>query len=435
MSRKIILIGVDHKWRDLPGYAYLAELLEKKYNHKVILVRNYDEVKYWQAFKPNVIIINHLLEKIRREWIKRLPPQIKVIILPTEGITTYTKNMANLLGGEREEYKYITALLSWIDFLEEYWHPGCFLDKEKIIPIGIPRFDFFFNSKIRSVFKSPEHLRKKLKIPYEAKVITFFLNFVYATVADRNIKLWKKILIDQGYNPRPYIKIAYKDLKAREKFISTIKKLIKTFSDYIFLIKPHPNEDFYFYKKYLNKISNLKIVPNLYSIEALSISDLVVQRRCITGLEAAILNKPAIDYTYQTLEAYDGDLVKGIWPQANTEEELFDLIACWRRGNFKVWEMCRKEREERLRKWVSLNKGKATEKAAEVIDKIANETVPYSLYFFEILRTKFRYYIISLLKDIYRKIFPDRWGRYSKAPNFLDFWVWRYKVKRGLFKR
>jgi len=427
-----ILISVDHRWRDLPGHSYLAEILEQRYNYKVILVRDGDEVKYWQAFKPNVIIINHLLERHKRNWIKTLPPQIKVIILPTEGITAYTKDMKNLLGGNRAEYRLITALLSWVSFLDSYWSEDCFLEREKIFPVGVSRFDFFFEPKIQSVFRNPDYLKKNLKIPSDKKIITFFLNFVYATTAARNIKLWEKILINQGYDPQPYIKRAFEDLKARENFLQTVEEIRKKFPQYYLLVKPHPNEDYHFYKKHLKKSSQVRIVCNLYSIEALFLSDLVIQRRCTTGLEAAILNKLAIDYSYEESFVYDGDLVKGIWPEAQNKDELINLISLWEKNDFRLWQNCEEEGKDRLKKWVYLNKGQATQKAAEVVHMLAQNTMKYNLSNAVIFKNKIKYYGISLIKDIYRKIFPDRWGRYNKAPNFFDFWLWRRKIRNLL---
>lgn len=430
--RKVILITVDHRWRDLPAYAYLAEILEKKYNFKVYLARDGDEVRYWKVFKPNVVVVNHILEIHKRNWIKNLPPQVKVVILPTEGITTHTKDMVNILGGNREEYKFVQALLSWVEFLESYWTPECFLLKERIYPVGVPRFDFFFLPEKRVIFRGPEYLRKKLKINGSTKTITFFLNFVYATVASRNIKLWENILVRQGYNPKPYIEMAYRDLEARKKFICTIQDMLKNFPNYIFLIKPHPNEDFLFYRKYFRNHPRIRIIPNLYSIEALLISDLIIQRRCTTGLESAILNIPAIDYNYEFPDLYNGDLVKGIWPEANSESELFDLITKWEKKDLTPWIECEEERKKRIEKWCSLNKGKATEKSAEIIYQIATKTDSYHLDLSKIIKNKIRYYFVASLKDIYRKIFPDRWGRYHKAPNFLDFWLWRKKASKIL---
>ncbi|RKY40642.1 MAG: hypothetical protein DRP76_01465 [Candidatus Omnitrophota bacterium] len=427
--KKRILITVDHKWRDLPDRAYLAEILSTKHNFKVYLARDGDEVKYWRAFKPNVVVVNHILEIHKRNWIKNLPQEVKVVILPTEGITAYTKDMVNILGGDREEYKLVRALLSWVDFLEDYWSSDCFLPKERIYPVGVPRFDFFFSPEKRIIFKKPEYLRKKMKLGQNTKIITFFLNFVYATAASRNIELWRKILIRQGYDPKLHIEMAYKDLEAREKFIITIQEVIEHFPNYIFLIKPHPNEDFLFYKKRIKKHPHIRFIPNLYSIEALLISDLIIQRRCTTGLESAILDIPAIDYNYELPDLYNGDLVEGIWPEATSKEELLDLITKWEKGDLNPWFECKEERKRRIEKWCGFNKGKAIEKAAEIISKIAEEADYYHLDLFQIIKDKVRYYFVSSLKDVYRKIFPDRWGRYSKAPNFLDFWQWRRKIK------
>lgn len=431
MKKKIILLSVDHRWRDLPGYAYLAYVLEHIYNHKVILVRNYDELKYWRAFRPNVIIINHLLENHRREWIKKIPREMKVVILPTEGITAYTKDMVGLLGGNRKEYALISAFLSWVSHMKEYWYEGCFFEKDRIFEVGIPRFDFFFDRNLRVIFQPPDYIKRRLKIPQDKKIITFFLNFVYATVAYRDINTWEKILINQGYDPEPFLKKAYKEIEARDNFVRLIKEALHKFPNLFFLIKPHPNEDFLFYKKEISAIStSIKLIPNLYSIEALGVSDLVIQRRCTTGLEAAIMDKLAIDYDYGVSDIYDGDLVEGIWPEAKNKVELWDLIARWQNNDFYNWSILKEKRKDRLQKWVMLNKGKATLVAAEIIDRLIKNTSEYNVGIKEEALSLFKYYLISFLKDIYRKVFPDKWGRYHKAPNFFDFWIWRRKVKK-----
>jgi hypothetical protein len=82
-KKKRILISIDHKWRDLPGHIFLGMYLEQVYGHEVIFARNYDELKYWRAFQPDVVVINHLIEENRRRWAReQLPPQDTT---PTQG--------------------------------------------------------------------------------------------------------------------------------------------------------------------------------------------------------------------------------------------------------------------------------------------------------------------------------------------------------------
>ena len=59
---KKILIAVDHKWRDLPGYVFLARLLESQ-GAKVFFCRNGLERFFVELYRPNAIIVNQILHK------------------------------------------------------------------------------------------------------------------------------------------------------------------------------------------------------------------------------------------------------------------------------------------------------------------------------------------------------------------------------------
>jgi surface carbohydrate biosynthesis protein len=172
-KKKRILISIDHKWRDLPGHIFLGMYLEQVYGHEVIFARNYDELKYWRAFQPDVVVINHLIEENRRRWAReQLPPQVKLCILPTEGITATKSDMPSLLGGDRPEYKRIDAMLAWVGDLQRHVTGQHHIDKQKIVGVGVPRLDFYFDEKLRSPFLTPDQVRKKLALRPGHKTIT-----------------------------------------------------------------------------------------------------------------------------------------------------------------------------------------------------------------------------------------------------------------------
>jgi surface carbohydrate biosynthesis protein len=431
IDSKTVIIAVDHRWRDLPGHAYLAELLEKKYHLKAILVRNYDEVKYWKAFEPNCIIINHLLEDHRRKWANELPKEVKLVILPTEGLSGVLADTSSLiLGGTRNEYARIDALLSWIKDVDRFWSDDLALKRSAVLETGIPRFDFMYDATIRRAFIPEARMRHSIGIPNGKKVVSFFLNFQYATVA-RDIERWERILITQGLNPEPYLLMVKQDVMARKAFCDVLKECVSRYPDLFFIIKPHPNEDFTFYSDFEIK-GRVRLVPNAYSLEVLQISDMNIQRICTTGLESAIMRKLSIDFNYGIEGAYKGDVLKGIWPEAASCEELFQLLEQWRNNDLTAWHRSKGRREQVIHEWASLRPGKATEAAAEFICALCKDARPYKISYFERGIAKVRYYTISLLKDIYRKIVPDAWGRYNKAPTFWDLYSWRRKIAKTL---
>ncbi|HAY22511.1 MAG TPA: hypothetical protein DCY27_10175, partial [Desulfobacterales bacterium] len=217
---------------------------------------------------------------------------------------------------------------------------------------------------------------------------------------------------------------------ARDGFCESLRECCEKYPDTYFIVKPHPNEDFNFYRRKLRAFRGgrrVKVVPDAYSLEVLKISGLSVQRICTTGLEAAILGRPAVDFDYGVQGAYEGDVLKGIWPEAGSKEELFHLFDQWRNGDNGPWAASAERRRAVVNEWASLNKGEATKKAAGVIADLCESANGYQLGLIERALHMARYCVISFLKDVYRKIFPDRWGRYNKAPNFCDFAVWRRK--------
>ncbi|PLX15440.1 MAG: hypothetical protein C0601_12975 [Candidatus Muiribacterium halophilum] len=420
-----ILLTVDHKWRDLPAYAYIAELLEEK-GHKVFLVRNYDEIKWLEKFAPDAVILNHIIEDRRRDWVERLSDDIVLSILPTEGLPVHTKYFPVIFGEERKWYSRVDLLFSWFSSLKEFFKEEYVIDPSNIVYGGIPRFDFIYNRELFPYFKEEDIVKKTLGIDKDQKVIAFFLNFVNAATFEKDLEGWKKVLQDQGYDVERFVKLAKDDHNARECFTNTLNHLAKEFKDVCFIVKPHPNEDFSYYRERLP--GNVKLVGEYYSFEIINISDLTIQRACTTGIEAAIMGKRSIEYDYDNPDAYPGDVFDGIWPKAKDKDELCLFIEDFLNSDYTRWETLKERRENIIEKYTGLNAGRASYVFVEkLIDKIAikkkrNIRVKRIYVLF--------YYLEALAKDVYRTVFKDKLGRYDKVPKVKDIYLWRKKARR-----
>lgn len=273
-------------------------------------------------------------------------------------------------------------------------------------------------------------VKKQLNIQKDKKVVSFFLNFVNAATYENDLEGWKKVLQDQGYEVERFVKLAQADHNARESFTQTLKHLAKSLPDVCFVVKPHPNEDFSYYRRILPE--NVHLVGDYYSFEIINISDLTIQRACTTGIEAAIIGKRSIEYDYDNPDAYPGDVFDGIWPKAKNKEELCLFIEDFLNSDYTRWDELKARRENILEKYTGLNSGKASEVFVQsLIKKIESKKQKKK----NVRRTGvLLYYFESIAKDFYRTVFKDKLGRFDKVPKILDIISWRKKA-RSLIRR
>ena len=151
MSRKKILIIVDHPGRDLSGIAYLAYELISKYRYLPIICGTGNEIRNLVLHKPDLLLISHL-------WFSRHAAVIDVAesmgvyigILPTEGIADEPKNQPHTYGLKKHRHR-IDLILAWNSGAKDYLVKGGYFPNADIKATGCIRFDFHTNKKLHPI--------------------------------------------------------------------------------------------------------------------------------------------------------------------------------------------------------------------------------------------------------------------------------------------
>lgn len=147
--------------------------------------------------------------------------------------------------------------------------------KEQIVITGCPRFDSYKldNNLARSV-------RHDLNIPITAKMIAFMsIPPVVDGIGKREAGL---------------------SLEEYKFLLSIIYNIPSLSTEFILVIKPHPEEyeHAYLHKEYANAnlilADRIKLVQNKSAYDIINAADLVITMQSTTGLEAILLNKPLI---------------------------------------------------------------------------------------------------------------------------------------------
>jgi len=127
-----ILIAIDHKWRDLPGYVYAGLLLEK-HGHKVYYVRNGLHEWIIPRLSPNLILLTHLYDKSEQDLSKYYHRNgIKIALMPTEGIPTLEKYRSFAVG-QNCDLSGVDLHFVWNELMAELLSQTIQLTKKKLL--------------------------------------------------------------------------------------------------------------------------------------------------------------------------------------------------------------------------------------------------------------------------------------------------------------
>lgn len=448
--KKRILLGVDHKWRDLPGSVYLKYLLEKKFGYKVKIVRNGLEYYFALFWKPDLIIYNHVYEKRRADEIKKLKQlNISIAVLPTEGIPTLSK-IRDLAAGKFSILNDVDLHFVWNKKMYDIMVDNKIMEKEKIKIIGCPRFDFYHDPLKKLLLSRHEFYKKYGYKNLNFPLITIPTNFTNAGFYKKNMdflrKDWKNLKVDKYLDPD---EIARRDFESREIILDNIIKLIKEYDNLNFAIKPHPSEEHGYYSQlYENKLKKynlqdrVKIIKKEYIWDLLNISSLLLKRSCTTGVEAWFLGLPTIELKLNPDEWYFSEEHASGSDVVSCYEELKSKVDYYL-NNGQIPDYLVNSRESFISDWCYKNDGKSSIRFISEIhrflklkrSKTKNESIVKNIRIFLIyMLLKISNYKIHDFKLYGVKLFTgkkiDKLGRVDKYFNNNDVRHWIRMLKK-----
>jgi len=292
MYQKKIVYLVDNKRRDLQGAMLLAHCLSKK-NILCELqpLEAYRGSIY--AFKPQMVLINHLLASHLVTYSQKLKAMgVKVAVLPNEGINyEYSELMFN--AGKAHNGAHFDLFFCWNLFHKRALEQVGF-EASKIHVTGTPRFDFYFQPW-RKIYEIPKKNNKKRILLCTNLTIAKFFELPKKE-ADQFFSSW-------ALNASRYqdywgaIEVTYRN---RNRILHYLKALLQN-DTFEVTLRIHPSEDSLFYRQWEATLSaaerrRLIIDQSTAITELILACDIEISLdSCTTALDAWMAGKPTID--------------------------------------------------------------------------------------------------------------------------------------------
>jgi surface carbohydrate biosynthesis protein len=442
MRRKHILFFVDHKWRDLLSSVYIKLLLEKR-GYRVTIARNGFERFILPVLQPDAVIFNHVYEDKRVDLVRRYSANgLQVIVLPTENIPVLDK-VKQLFAGQMSDLSIVDLYFVWNEEVGDIMRKGKAIDESLVKVIGVPRYDIY-REPLSSLIVGKKDFLAKYNLNPDYPVITMTTNFTLAGFASKNIEFFKKdikgLKSDQiGYDHD----LALRDLKSREIFHDAFYKLVKDYPEVNFIIKPHPSEDHTPYYDIINKLNSgpsqgrVAVVLTEYIWDVLSATDILLERSCLTGMEAWFMGKPTIELHLNPDEWYHSVPMAGGSDEVSDYAQLRERIDHYLAGG-KIDSNKLSHREEIIKLWCGNLDGGACQRVVDETDKFLRDKPPalksfswsdiktYMLYY-SFIYPDYRLLDLKLYKNRGRKI--DKLGRTDKYFRAKDILNWEVRIR------
>ncbi len=230
------------------------------------------------------------------------------VSLDEEGGVTQSNisNFKSILN-RRSSKKNITLvdkIFTWGDFDYKGWITKYNKHKNKIVKTGSPRFDLWRNEVYSKIFKN-EILQLKKYSPFIFIPSTFINSSEWLK---KEIDHEKKMNKGNTKEPSTFLKKRINQSKDSYKsfiaYVDMIKKLSVKFPKKKIIIKPHPKENLFDWKKKFekkNKYLNV-IINNDFDLTAyIAASECVIFTETIAGMQSAVMGKKTISYNLKNI--------------------------------------------------------------------------------------------------------------------------------------
>ena len=198
-----------------------------------------------------------------------------------------------------ENISLVDRIFTWGNFDFRGWCNKYEDYSSKIFETGSPRFDLWRQNVYSHIFKDEISELKRFS-PFFFIPSTFISSYDWLQKEIANEKRMKKNnskISDEILNKR--INARKDSYKNYLEYIKIIKKLSKDFPDHKIIIKPHPTEKIFDWKKKFEGKDNYYniIVDNKYDLTSyIAASECVIFSESTAGIQSIIMGKKAISY-------------------------------------------------------------------------------------------------------------------------------------------
>lgn len=242
-------------------------------------------------------------------------------------------------------------------------------DKDKIVPVGHPRFDFL-RPELRNLL---EHSAEILKKKYGPFILVTTRFGIYNHYNGRDFGM--EVLRQKGYFCNPQEKDFYTrrfqyDGERFSSFVKMMPVLSRAFPELTIILRPHPSENIESWRKYCDGLINVKVILEGSAFDWIWAANVVIHNGCTTGIEAFLLKKPCISYRVVTSDEFDIFLPNALSIEVFNDKHLISIIQeMLAKGSY--YDSAEKEAKRR----------KLAEKHISGIEgEMASEQIVYSLH-------------------------------------------------------
>lgn len=312
---KVCLI-VDNPLRDLDGLVLVAWHLAAQ-GVEAFLVPMYNQAFDVHGIKPDFVLANYARPN-NAELLKRFYLDgIKIGILDSEGspampLESFAKNVKNVGCS-----KFIDLYFLWGKDQYDAFVRNEVLPESRMRLSGCPRYDFCsekWRKALNNVDVDEPYILINTRFPA--------VNPRFTAGSDEE----KKTMVHAGFDA-DWVDNFIRDSKVAYKMtLEVIDRLAETFSDIKIIIRPHPFENIFAYKKLLRH-KNVEIKQVGTSLEWINSAKVLIHQNCLTSIEAVMLGREPISLDWFNTEALLEEGSRSISHNANSQMDLERLIA------------------------------------------------------------------------------------------------------------
>ncbi len=160
-----------------------------------------------------------------------------------------------------------------------------------------------------------------------------------------------------------------------EAFQELIPNLDQGFPDHNFIVRPHPTENQDIYRRIAQKCKRVRVTNKGNIVPWLMATQAVIHNGCTTGVEAHMLNVPAVSYRAVVNDTYDMGFYKLpnlVSHQCFDYQQLEETLSAILAGNKTIEDG--DERDALIRRYLAAQEGPlACEKIMDVLEDVAHQ--------------------------------------------------------------
>ena len=408
-------LPIETKSRDLDPRLHLGlQLIKRGYS---CLIGNKTGVSK-QMFKQKLpfIYFDKGLDALAEEFYRNIKMSNGAIVSLDEEGGVYNEKLykSELLARNRENIlKYVDLFFTWGEKQKKILIENTSIPEKKIIASGHPRFDLCkpkFKTFRLALLKNYKDIKKKyILINSTFTAANTFLSF------DEEIKLRLNARGDNSIDIK-YERLLYNYRKRLiDHFYKVIEDINNIFPEFTIIFRPHPGENYDFYKNLFQKFTNVEVTGEGSVQEWISNSYLVLHHDCTTAIEAFFSEK--LIYSYCPIK--DDDFVQSLPIEISevitNKEDLLNVISDTKKNNNSIQK--KKIHQNLIRPVISNVDFESSEVIAEALKYIK----------FEIKKDS-KINNIKFFKNVLNKVLK----KLKKNSNSSIFWGNKLKLRQKL---